>query len=100
MFDQKSRYYSIPDARLEVTDPDGTPRQILYKQRRFIPQPDTAATLAEHTVVQGDRLDTITARYLGAPTQFWRVADANLELSPFDLADEPGANITIPLPTH
>lgn len=100
MFDQKSRYYSIPDKQLEVAGPDGTSRQILYKQRRLIPQPDTAATLAEHTVVQGDRLDNITARYLGDPTQFWRVADANLEPSPFDLADEPGTRITIPLPTH
>ena len=33
--------------------------------------------LTEVTVVQGDRLDTITTRTLGDPLQFWRICDAN-----------------------
>ena len=36
-------------------------------------------------VTEGDRLDNITARFLGDPTQFWRVCDANLALLPDEL---------------
>ncbi|RPI88962.1 MAG: LysM domain-containing protein, partial [Planctomycetaceae bacterium] len=51
-----------------------------------------------HLVTEGDRLDNITARYLGDPTQFWRVCDANLVLLPDELSDEPGESIRIALP--
>jgi len=100
MFDPSSRYHMIEDAKLVAAGPDGEAREIPYRRRRFIPQPEDAATLARHDVVQGDRLDTITARYLGDPTHFWRICDANLVFSPLELTDEPGASITIPLPTH
>ena len=77
MFDPTSRYYKIDQGTLTVTDADGLPREIKYVRRRFIPSPDTMTTLAEYRVVQGDRLDNITARFLNDPTQFWRVCDAN-----------------------
>jgi hypothetical protein len=48
-------------------------------------------------VAQGDRLDTITARYLGDPTQFWRICDANDTLRPDEL-EEPGRTVRIALP--
>ncbi len=77
MFDPTSRYYKIAQATLTVTDSDGLPREIKYVRRRFIPAADTMTTLAEYRVVQGDRLDNVTARFLNDPTQFWRVCDAN-----------------------
>ncbi len=77
MFDPTSRYYKIDQATLTVTEADGLPREIKYVRRRFIPSADTMTTLAEYRVVQGDRLDNITARFLNDPTQFWRVCDAN-----------------------
>jgi nucleoid-associated protein YgaU len=43
-----------------------------------------------------DRLDLIAARTLGDPLLFWRIADANLALDPFDLV-EPGRALTVPL---
>jgi hypothetical protein len=98
MFDPSSRYYNIEVATITVTDGDGLPREIRYVRRRFIPSPNGATTLVEHTVTQGERLDNITARYLGDPTQFWRVCDANNVLQPNELTDKPGTRIKIALP--
>lgn len=99
MFDPTSRYASLDTATLEVTTgSDGQSRTVRYVRRRFVPPGDDAATLVEHTVVEGDRLDTITAQYLGDPAQFWRVCDANNTLHPAELTAEIGAAITISLP--
>jgi hypothetical protein len=54
--------------------------------------------LQEHVVVQGDRLDNITARYLSDPEQFWRVCDANAAMRPDELTEEPGRRLRITLP--
>ena len=69
MFDFTSRYNTIETATF--TDTDG--RVVTYKRRRFLPPIETMQILAEITVTQGDRVDLITARTLGAPEQFWRV---------------------------
>ena len=63
-------------------------------------QPSTLPTLAEHPITRGDRLDLVTARYLGDPTQFWRVCDANLVIHPDELvaADRIGERLRIPVP--
>jgi hypothetical protein len=98
MFDPTSRYYDLEVATLTVTDVDGLPREIRYVRRRFIPPRDGATTLVEHTVTQEERLDNITARYLGDPTQFWRVCDANIVLEPNALTDTVGNVIEIALP--
>jgi nucleoid-associated protein YgaU len=82
---------------MTVTDSDGVPRVMAYKRRRFIATAEGTPTLVEHTVTQGDRLDNITARYLGDPAQFWRVCDVNNVLSPADL-EEIGCRIRIALP--
>ncbi len=97
MFDTNSRYYKIDDASISVKDSYGKERRIVYKRRRFIPSAEGTTTLVEHTVIQGERLDNITARYLGDPTQFWRVCDANLILKPDELTDETGGLIKIAL---
>ena len=99
MFDPTSRYYASETAELTVTDAAGQPRLIRYKRRRFVPPVEGTTTLVEHAVAQGERLDAIAARYLGDPTQYWRVADGNLVLDPEDLTAQPGQTIRIALPT-
>jgi len=54
--------------------------------------------LQEHTVIEGERLDNITAQHLGDPEQFWRVCDANNAIRPTELTDSPGRRIRITLP--
>jgi len=97
MFEPTSRYVRIADATLTVLDDSGRPRVIVYKRRRFIPAGEGSTTLVEHTVAQGERLDNITARYLGDPTQFWQVCDANGVLDPAEL-EELGRAVRIALP--
>jgi hypothetical protein len=88
MFEPDSRYYKIETATLTVTDSAGTARLISYKRRRFIPSGQDRATLLEHRYQQGERLDNITARYLGNPTWFWQVCDANDVMQPTELTGE------------
>jgi hypothetical protein len=54
--------------------------------------------LLEHVVKQGDRLDRITAHYLGDPEQFWRVCDANDAIDPNALTDTLDSRIRITMP--
>lgn len=90
-----SRYLTLAVKTLEVIDSDGQPRQIRYVERRFPPPAGAGQTALEHVVVQGDRLDNITAKYLGDPTQFWRIADANGAMRPEELTGEPGRRIRV-----
>lgn len=94
MFDFTSRYYSIET--VTYTGPDG--RSHSYKRRRFLPQGENMTVLTEAIVTQSDRLDLITARTLGDPLQFWRVCDANNALNPFELTEEVGRRLKIPMP--
>lgn len=94
MFPVTSRYHGIETARVEA--PDG--RQIAFLRRRFLPPPGAGALIAEHAVVQGDRLDNIAARYLGDPEQFWRVCDDNNAMQPQTLTDEVGRLLRIRFP--
>lgn len=98
MFEPGSRYENIETTTLVILDAEGRPHMIRYKRRRFIPSPEGSTTLLEHSVVQGDRLDNLTALYLGDPQQFWRVCDANIALHPEDLTREVGQTIRIALP--
>jgi hypothetical protein len=92
-FPPSSRYASV--GTTTTTQPDGT--VVTYLLRRFIPRPENFATLVEHVVVQGERLDGIAARYLGDPEQFYRLCDGNGVMRPAELA-EPGTTIRITLP--
>jgi|SoiMethySBSTD1v2_1073268.scaffolds.fasta_scaffold3902260_1 hypothetical protein len=93
-----SRYFGTPTATLHRED--GTPegRTIVYLRRRFIPPPERFALLQEHVVADGERPDTLAARYLEDPEQFWRICDANLVVDPNDLTDTPGRVVRITLP--
>ena len=89
-----SRYAKLPD--LVYAAPDG--RQVTYKARRFLPQGSRLPVRTRDSVRQGERLDLFTARTLGPPEQFWRIADANDALDPFDLVAVPGRSLAVPVP--
>ena len=94
LFTITSRYYSVETAQLVTADG----KTIVYLRRRRVPQPEEFATLQEHRVVDGDRLDNITAQFLGDPEQFWRLCDANNAMEPNELTESPGRVIRITLP--
>ena len=83
-FPPSSRYQGLEIAQIERAD--GT--IVAYVRRRFVPQPERFALLQLHTVTEGDRLDNVTATYLGDPGLFWRICDANRALWPDDLLEE------------
>ena len=95
-FPTDSRYYAF--RTLTYSTPGG--QQITYLARRIVPQPGSPnfATIATHTVHQGDRLDLIAAKYLGDPLIFWLICDANGAIEPEKLVATPGTilNITTP----
>lgn len=97
MFDRSSRYQDVETAELSRAGPDGRVETVRYKRRRFLPPPGGGVALAEHVVAEGDRIDNVTARYIGDPTQFWRLCDAHGVLRPADLVAEPGAVVRITL---
>jgi hypothetical protein len=92
-FEHTSRYFELKT--LTYTTPGG--REIAYTARRFLPNPTDLVLLVEHTVTEGERLDHITARYLGDPEQFWRLCDINNALNPEDLL-EVGRKLHISVP--
>lgn len=93
-FSPTSRYYGIETTTLET--PEG--KVVIYLRRRFVPSPERFALLHEHIVKQDERLDNITAQYLGDPEQFWRVCDANGAMRPEELTETIGRSIRITLP--
>jgi hypothetical protein len=88
-----SRYYGLPVLVREASD--GT--KTAYFQRRLVPQPERFDLLQEHVVTQGERLDNVTAQFLGNPELFWRLCDANRALHPREL-EEAGFRLRITLP--
>lgn len=94
IFPPTSRYALTPTGTFVRAD--GTP--VTYLTRRFAPAPENLALLQWHRVVQNERLDNITARYLGDPEQFWRLCDANRALRPEELTDTIGKQLRITLP--
>jgi hypothetical protein len=94
MFDPTSRYYNLPIRSISLFD-GGEMREIKYVQRRFIPASSDMTTVIEHMVTEGERLDNIAARYIGDPTQFWRICDANDAVRPQELTERMGRMIRI-----
>ena len=95
-FPTDSRYHG--SSTLTYKTPTG--ETIAYLARRIVPQPGAPnfATVAQHIVRQGDRLDLIAAKYLADPLIFWLICDANGAIDPNDLVDTAGRvlNITTP----
>jgi hypothetical protein len=93
LFAPTSRYYGLDVTTLMQ---DGVP--IGYVKRRLLPAPESFQDIQQYTVLQGDRLDIVTARYLGDPGLFWRVCDANRAMRPWRLTETVGAKLRITLP--
>ena len=93
-FPMTSRYYNVPTAELETADG----KKIVYLRRRFVPPPERFELLTEHSVSEGERVDNITAKYLGDPEQFWRLCDANNAIRPEELIETIGRRLRITLP--
>lgn len=92
MIDPNSRYYR--SERATWVGPDGV--EVPYLKRRILPKADGRAGPAV-TVAVGQRLDVLAARYQGDPLQFWRIADANDAMNPFDLVVS-GTPLRVPRP--
>jgi len=107
MTSDKSRYFSISKATLQqkeiryrgavATEAESAP-QIAYQRRRFIPQDAADPSFTDITVSTNDRLDLIAYRIYGDPEQWWRLADANNAMDPYDLVSTPGRTLRVPLP--
>jgi hypothetical protein len=95
-FPTDSRYCG--SKTLQYTDPAG--QTISYLARRYVPQPgpQNFATVAQHVVKLGDRLDLIAAKYLGDPLVFWVICDANGAMRPAELVETQGAVLLITMP--
>lgn len=93
LFAPSSRYYGLETKTLDI---EGRP--VAYLARRFVPQPEQFALLQLHTVTQGQRLDSIAAHYLGDPTLFWQLCDANRAMRPDELTETVGRALRITLP--
>ena len=93
VFPPNSRYCGSETATMQK--PDGT--VVRYVRRRFVPPPEKFALLTEHSVVEGDRLDNVTAKHLGDPEQFWRICDGNGAMRPEEL-ETVGRTVRITLP--
>jgi hypothetical protein len=93
-FPPNSRYHGAGTAKLATVDGGA----IVFLKRRFVPSPEEFVLIQEHSVVQGDRLDNLAAKYLGDPEQFWRLCDANGALRPDELTETIGATVRITLP--
>jgi hypothetical protein len=77
--------------------PDGA--QILYRMRRFLPNPSSMQVLTEVTVKDGERIDQLAFAQLGSSLQWWRIADANGAVDPYALTEQPGVRLIVPVPT-
>lgn len=93
LFQANSRYYGLATATFET--PDGP---VTYVKRRFVPQPEQFQVIQTHTVEQGERLDNIAAQYLGDPTLFWRLCDANRVFKSWVLTETLGRTLNITMP--
>jgi hypothetical protein len=93
LFPPTSRYHGVETATIVVQG-----REIAYLRRRFVPPPDHFASLQQHVVTEGERPDTIAARYLGDAEQSWRLCDANVVMRPAELVQPVGRIVRITLP--
>ena len=94
LFPTNSRYAGIDTGALNTVDG----RTIVYVRRRFVPPPERFALLQEYTVVQGDRLDNLAAKFVGDPEVFWQICDANAAMQPEELTEIVGRTLRITLP--
>lgn len=95
-FDDLSRYRGL--RLLTLATPDG--RQVVYVDRRIVPQPEALIEAGRVQVNDGDRLDNLAATWLAEARWWWRIADANRALDPATLTSRSalGRMLRITLP--
>lgn len=89
-----SRYAPVEQVETELADG----RRIVYLRRRFLPQPESLATVAHHKLSAGERIDHVAASAIGDPTAWWQLADANGVMDPEDLVRQPDAVLRVTYP--
>jgi hypothetical protein len=70
---------------------------VSYLSRRIVPKMSLYSQTQNYSVVAGDRIDNLAARFLGDPILFWMIAEANGVEDAESLTAEPGRTILIPL---
>lgn len=93
MFFRGSRYEPVETATL--TGANGT--EIRYKRLRPVVREPAQIV---YVVQDGDRIDTVAWNVFRDAEMWWRIADANADLAADDLADAPGRELAIALPTR
>src|SRR5205823_69810 len=92
-FPTGSRYAGV--GTLELRTRDGS--HVTYLARRWVPGPRPGQLLRDAQMRVGERIDAFSARTLSDPLQFWRVCDASLVMDPFEVAEEVGPRLSIPV---
>jgi hypothetical protein len=93
-FPPTSRYFYVETATIKAANG----QTVIYLRRRFLSPAERFALLLEHSVVEDERLDNITAKYMDDPETFWRIADANSAMRPEELTETIGRRLRITLP--
>lgn len=94
-YSESSRYRGV--ALTTFVRPDGS--SIAHGKRRLVPPQREIAIAATHLVRGGERPDLIAHAAYGQALLYWRIADANAVIDPFELTDEIGARIVLPVPS-
>ena len=92
MFEFNSRYASSEEKNFQMADG----RLVRYKRRRLIPRVAATTTLPPITTQPADRPDLMAGRHLGDSTQFWRLADTNGIIDPWEMGEKPGQRLHPP----
>jgi nucleoid-associated protein YgaU len=88
-----SRYYGASTEQFVLAD--GTP--VMYLARRILPQASSYPSTQSYVIAEGDRLDNLSARFLGDPLLYWMICDANGATDPDALTAQAGRAILIPI---
>jgi nucleoid-associated protein YgaU len=94
-FSESSRYRGV--ALATTTRADGTP--LAYVKRRLIPRRREIAIAVQHIVRGGERPDGLAHQHYGNALLYWRIADGNAVIDPFELTDTPGTRVAVPVPS-
>lgn len=93
-FSEASRYRGV--ALATVARADGTPQA--YVRRRFVPAQRDIPIAAVLAVSGGERPDLLAHRHYGQALLYWRIADGNAVIDPFELTDTAGRRVLLPVP--
>lgn len=93
-FSPSSRYARLATA----TYVDAQGNSYSYMTRRFLPPGSSFTLLQQYSIVEGDRLDNLSAKFLGDSEMFWRLCDANDAMEPDELVAQIGRALRITLP--